>query len=43
MDYLFKFYRAYVLAGRKIANAKEAPFWVEGDKYYEAGAALYGK
>lgn len=43
MDYLFKFYRAYVLAGRLIANRKGAPFWVEGDKYYERGVELYGK
>lgn len=41
MDYLFAFYRAYVLAGRLIGNMKETPFWVEGDKYYDAGKALY--
>ncbi|REE00518.1 M28 family metallopeptidase [Marinoscillum furvescens] len=43
MDYLYTFYRAYVLAGRLIGNMKETPFWVEGDKYYEAGKALYEK
>ncbi len=42
-DYLYKFFRGYVLASRKIGNAPEAPFWVEGDKYYEVGKKLYGK
>ena len=42
-DYLYKFFRGYVLASRKIGNAPEAPFWVEGDKYYETGKKLYGK
>ncbi len=42
-DYLLKFFRAYVLAGRKIANAKETPFWMEGDTYEPNGLQLYGK
>jgi len=40
-DYLEKFFRAYVMACRLIADDPEKPFWVEGDKYYEAGTALY--
>ena len=40
-DYLFKFFKAYVLAGRKIANDPITPVWVEGDKYEEAGKMLY--
>ena len=43
MDYLFNFYRSYVLAGRLIGNAPEAPFWIQGDKYYKGGVQLYGK
>lgn len=43
MDYLYTFYRAYVYAGRLIGNMKETPFWLEGDKYYDAGKALYKK
>lgn len=43
MDYLNVFYRTYVLAARLIGNMKETPFWVEGDKYYEAGKSLYEK
>ncbi len=42
-DYLFKFFKGYVLAGRKIANDPETPVWVEGDKYEEAGNKLYKK
>lgn len=40
-EYLHKFFSAYVLSCRNIANADETPFWVEGDKYYEAGNKLY--
>lgn len=42
-EYLTKFFGAYVLSCRLIANAPETPFWVEGDKYYEAGVKLYDK
>lgn len=41
-DYLEKFFKAYVLSCRLIANDPEKPFWVEGDKYYSAGESLYG-
>ncbi len=42
-DYLFKFFQSYVLACRNIANNPKTPFWVEGDKYYDAGKKLYQK
>lgn len=42
-DYMEQFFRAFVLSARLIANDEETPFWIEGDKYYEAGKALYGK
>lgn len=42
-NYLLKFFSAYVLACRNIANANDTPFWAKGDKYYRAGVALYGK
>ncbi|MEW7291461.1 M28 family peptidase [Aquimarina sp. 2304DJ70-9] len=42
-NYLFKFFQSYVLACRKIADNPKTPFWVEGDKYYEAGKKLYKK
>ncbi len=40
-DYLDKFFKAYVMACRLIANDPVTPFWLEGDKYYEAGKMLY--
>lgn len=40
-DYLLKFFRAYVLAGRNIGNDPITPVWVKGDKYEEAGNKLY--
>lgn len=40
-DYLLKFYKGYVYAGRLIANDPERPFWIQGDKYEEAGKKLY--
>lgn len=42
-DYLEKFFKSYVYSCRLIGNADEAPFWNEGDKYYQAGADLYKK
>ncbi|WP_299443045.1 M28 family peptidase [uncultured Aquimarina sp.] len=42
-DYLLKFFQSYVLACRNIANNPKTPFWVEGDKYYNAGKNLYKK
>jgi hypothetical protein len=42
-DYMEKFFRAFVLSARLIANDEETPFWTEGDKYYEAGKSLYEK
>ena len=42
-DYLEKFFKAYVLSCRLIANGDETPFWTEGDKYYNQGVKLYQK
>ena len=39
--YLEKFFRSYVYACRMIGNASKPPFWVKGDKYYDAGKKLY--
>ncbi len=41
--YLHKFFQSYVLACRNIANNSKTHFWIEGDKYYEAGKELYKK
>jgi len=40
-DYLLKFFQAYVLSGRNIANDPQTPFWIMGDKYEEKGKELY--
>lgn len=42
-DYLVKFFKSYVLAGRLIGNNPKTPFWTSGDKYEAAGKELYGK
>lgn len=42
-EYLEKFFKSYVYSSRLIGNAKKAPFWVKGDKYYDAGKELYKK
>ena len=42
-DYLHKFNKAFVLSAYRIANLDEAPFWLEGDKYEEAGKKLYNR
>lgn len=42
-DYLLKFFQAYVLAGRLIANDPVTPFWTPGDIYEKAGKDLYNK
>jgi Zn-dependent M28 family amino/carboxypeptidase len=39
--YLLKFFRAYVLSGRKIANDQKTPFWIKGDTYEANGLQLY--
>ena len=45
LDYIYleKFFKSYVYACRMIGNAKKAPFWVKGDKYYDSGTNLYKK
>ncbi len=45
MDYTYleKFFRAYVMAGRKIANDPETPVWTAGDKYEKVSKALYNR
>ena len=42
MTYLEKFHRIFVYGAYLIANAKEKPLWVKGDKFEEAGKKLYG-
>ncbi len=41
-EYILKYVQSFLLSGRLIANDPAKPFWTEGDKYYDAGKALYG-
>lgn len=41
--YLTKYCKSFIYAGRLIANDPSKHFWVEGDKYYNAGVELYGQ
>jgi len=42
-DYLTSFFRSFAYTAYLIGTMKEKPFWIEGDKYYEAGKKLYGE
>lgn len=42
-DYLLKYCQSFTYISRLIANMENKPFWVEGDKYEEAGKELYGR
>lgn len=42
-NYLERFFKAYVLSCRLIANDPETPHWAPGDKYFRAGEGLYGE
>ncbi|MDC7998490.1 M28 family peptidase [Gilvibacter sediminis] len=41
-DYMEKFFKSYVMAGRLIGNDPVTPTWTAGDKYEEASKELYG-
>ena len=42
LDYAMVYWKSYLLSAQKIANEPKQPIWVSGDKYEEAGKALYG-
>jgi len=41
-EYLLKYAKAYAYLSRLAGDKAEAPKWKAGDKYEEAGKALYG-
>ena len=43
MDYLLRYARSFAISARLIANTKERPKWVQGDKYEKAGKELYSQ
>lgn len=42
LQYIHKYWKAYIRSAELIANWEERPFWIEGDKFEPAGKALYG-
>jgi hypothetical protein len=42
-NYVTRYIRSFVLAAQIIANRDEAPFWLPGDIYEEAGIELYNR
>ena len=42
LQYLKEYCQIFTLAARLIADRDVVPFWTEGDKYEDAGKALYG-
>lgn len=42
-EYVTRYIRSFVKAAQDIANRDEAPFWLPGDVYEEAGKELYGR
>lgn len=41
-DYITRYIRSFVYAAYRIGNADQAPFWLPGDEYEEAGLELFG-
>lgn len=41
-DYLTQYIRSFIYAAYRIGNTNQAPFWLPGDEYEEAGMELYG-
>ncbi len=42
-EYITAYIRSFVLAAQKIADRAEAPFWLPGDVYEQAGIELFGR
>ena len=43
LEYIHKYWKAYIRAAELIGNWKKTPYWIEGDKFENAGDELYGK
>lgn len=41
LDYINKYWRAYIRAAELVGNRDKRPYWIKGDKFEEAGNALY--
>ncbi|WP_372904915.1 M28 family peptidase, partial [Rhodohalobacter sp.] len=42
-DYVTSYVRSFVMAAYLVGNADNAPFWLPGDEYEEAGIELFNK
>lgn len=42
LNYAMLYWKSYILSAELIANDPKKPLWIAGDKYEEAGKALYG-
>lgn len=40
-NYIYKYTESFIRTAKLIADAAKRPFWVDGDKYEEAGKSLY--
>jgi len=41
LEYIHKYWKAYIRAAELIGNWGQRPYWIEGDKFEPAGNALY--
>ena len=41
LDYIHKYWKAYIRAAELIGNWDQKPYWIKGDKFEEAGNKLY--
>ncbi|MEM6377026.1 MAG: M28 family peptidase [Bacteroidota bacterium] len=43
LDYIYKYWRAYIRSAELLGNWEETPYWMPGDKFEPMGDALYNK
>ena len=43
LDYIYKYWIAYIRSAELIGNWNVRPYWIKGDKFEPAGASLYNK
>lgn len=43
MDYIYKYWRAYIRSAELLGNWEKTPYWMPGDKFEPMGDALYKK
>ncbi|GAB5553039.1 MAG: M20/M25/M40 family metallo-hydrolase [Saprospiraceae bacterium] len=43
LDYIYKYWRAYIRSAELVGNWEKTPYWMPGDKFEPMGDALYKK